>query len=85
MTGKHLLTVSLLLPLVAMSRVVHADQTAPKKRHWDNELRRSRALALPPVGNDGRTAESCAYQYQGGPKSNLWTCRAQIPTNPMSR
>ena len=85
MTGKNLLTVPLLLPLLAMSSVVHADRTATKKRHQDPELRSSRALALPPVGNDGRTAESCAYHYQGGPKANLWTCRAQIPTDPANR
>jgi hypothetical protein len=29
----------------------------------------------------GTTAERCAHRYQGGPKSTLWTCERQVPTN----
>jgi hypothetical protein len=87
MTGKHLLTVSLLLPFMAISSVVHADPTTTKKRHWAPELRSSRAQALPQAdSNYGPPVESCAYQYQGGPKSNLWTCRPEYrPSHPGGR
>jgi hypothetical protein len=90
MTGKRLLTVSLLLPLMVVSGVVHADATTIKKKHWANEprgysFRDSSALerngphaqALPEAPSHyGWSAERCAYQYQSGPKSNLiWSCR----------
>ena len=69
MTGKPLLTVSLLLPFMVMSGVVHADSKITKKNHRPNEVT-VRAQAMPRP-----TTERCAYQYQGGPKSSLWTCR----------
>jgi hypothetical protein len=82
MTGKRLLIVSLLLPFMGASSVVHADPTATKKRHWANELRsysfkkdRMAPSAQAAPQDYGPTAESCAYRYQGGPKSSLWTCR----------
>jgi hypothetical protein len=89
MIGKRLLTVSLLLPFMVISSLVHADATPSKKRHWPNELRdysfrqgsalnrvAPRAQVLPEAeSNHGLTTERCAYQYQGGPKSSLWTCR----------
>jgi hypothetical protein len=89
MTGKTLLTVSLLLPFMAISSVVHADATTTKKRHWASEPRitsfssSSRAQTVPEGGGGhGAGVESCAYQYQGGPKSNLWTCRSTFqPTH----
>jgi len=89
MTGKRLLTVSLLLPFMVISGVVHADSKITKKKHWPNEVRSYsfeqdsalkrttiRAQARPRVTRDYRpTTERCAYQYQGGPKSSLWACR----------
>jgi hypothetical protein len=81
MTGKSLLTVSLILPFMAISSVVHADPTTAKQRHWPNEVRiysfkdtRARAQAEPQVyGDYGPATTSCTYQ--GGPKSNVWTCQ----------
>ena len=78
MTGKQLLTVLLLLPFMAVASVVHADPTITKKRHSATELRSSQAQVLPRAeGSYGLTGTSCVYQYQGGPKSNLWTCRPE--------
>jgi hypothetical protein len=76
MTGKSLLIVSLILPFIAISSVVHADPTTAKKRHWPNEVRgysfkdtTARAQAGPQIcGDSGPTT-------QGGPKSNVWTCQ----------
>jgi len=88
MTGKRLLTLSL-LPFMMMSSAVYADSVTSKKRHVSHEVRPYSVkddVALSGVPSGGRpapqtgtyygsTAERCAYQYQGGPKSNLWTCR----------
>jgi hypothetical protein len=81
MTGKRLLIVSLILPFMAISSVVHADPTAAKKRNPPNEVRNYsfkdttvRAQAGPQVYSDfGPTTASCTYQ--GGPKANVWTCQ----------
>jgi len=92
MTGKCLLTASLLLPFMLISSIVHADSAAAKKRYLANEQRNypswegsgpnrtvTRAevgTPRPQFGNDfGLSGGRCAYQYQGGPKSSLWTCR----------
>lgn len=86
MTGKGLLAVSLLLPFMAISSVVQADAATATKRHSGNEVRGHtllkqstvRAEALPQPGayyGTGAATEACDYQYQGGPKSSLWTCR----------
>jgi hypothetical protein len=81
MTGKRLLTVSLILPFMAISSVVDADPITAKKRHSPSEVRSysfrdttARAQAGPQVYSDyGPTTASCTYQ--GGPKSNVWTCQ----------
>ena len=81
MIGKSLLTVSLILPFMAISSVVHAEATAANKRHPPNEVRSYlfkdttvRAQAGPQIYTDyGPTTASCTYQ--GGPKSNVWTCQ----------
>ena len=81
MTAKGLLTISLLLPFMAISSVVHADPTAAKQRHSPSEVRSyllkdttARAQAEPQIYVDyGSTTPSCTYQ--GGPKSNAWTCQ----------
>ncbi len=41
MLTKHLLTISLLLPLVAMSATAHAGSTISDKSYWPSEARRS--------------------------------------------
>ena len=92
MTGKCLLTASLLLPFMLISSIAHADSTTAKKRYLANEQRNypssessglNRTATRAEVGtprllfdNDfGPSTGRCAYQYQGGPKSSLWTCR----------
>jgi hypothetical protein len=81
MTGKQLLTASLILPLIAIASAAYADPTT--KRHAPNHAQSylfrdtaARAQAGVEVYPDYRpTPASCTYQYQGGPKSSLWTCR----------
>jgi hypothetical protein len=84
MTGKRVLTISLLLPFMAISSVVHVDAaTATKNHHTLLKQATARAQVLPRSGayygagayGAGAAIEACAYQYQGGPKSSLWTCR----------
>ena len=92
MAGKCLLTVSLLLPSMLISSIVHAGSADARKRYLANERRNysswehsgpNRAATRadvgtpqPQFGNDfGLSTSRCAYQYQGGPKSSLWTCR----------
>ena len=90
MLTKGLLEISLLLPLMAISATAYAGSTITDKSYWPNEARQSAqartggspndlssAFAfdragsrLQPVPN---SAKSCTYQ--GGPKSNLWSCR----------
>ena len=41
MSTKHLLTISLLLPLVAISATAHAGSTITDKSYWPNEARQS--------------------------------------------
>jgi hypothetical protein len=41
MLTKHLLTISLLLPLVAISATAHAGQTITDKSYWPSEARQS--------------------------------------------
>jgi hypothetical protein len=86
MTGKRLLTLSL-LPFMLMSSAAYADSVASKKRHVSHELhpysvkddlavnRVPGRLAKQTGSYYGSTAQRCAYQYQGGPKSSLWTCQ----------
>jgi hypothetical protein len=76
MTGKSLLTISLLLPFMAISSVVHADAATATKRHAIFKQTTARAEAPPRPGayySTGAATEACSYQ--GGPKSGLWTCQ----------
>ncbi|MGH6712937.1 MAG: hypothetical protein ACREEK_28780 [Bradyrhizobium sp.] len=41
MSAKHLRTISLLLPLVAISATAHAGQTITDKSYWPNEAMQS--------------------------------------------
>jgi hypothetical protein len=85
MTRKLVLTASLLLPLVAIAGVAHAEPATADKSYRSTEVRRDQAdarrayaRAMPyvraaPQLSTEQFATSCTYQ--GGPKSNAWTCR----------
>ena len=84
MLTKHLLKISLLLPLVAMPATAHAGSTITDKSYWPNEARQSAQIRTV-----GSPSDAFAYdragsrllpatnpndggsspRYQGGPKS----------------
>ena len=84
MSTKHLLTISLLLPLVAISATAHAGSTITDKSYWPSEARRSAPIATGSRADVNsafaydRTATSLQpatnasggspFHYQGGPK-----------------
>jgi len=83
MSTKHLLTISLLLPLVAISATAQAGSTITDKSYWPNEARRSApiragsqtgaysAFAYDRAGSPRQPAANAggsAWQYHGGPK-----------------
>jgi hypothetical protein len=83
MSTKHLLTISLLLPLVAISATAQAGSTITDKSYWPNEARRSApieagsqtdvyALAYDRAPSRLQPAivnsGGSAPHYQGGPK-----------------
>jgi hypothetical protein len=80
---KHLFTISLLLPLVAISATVHAGETITSKSYWPSEVRQSAQSrtvgspsdiyayepAGPRLGSAANpNAAGSAMRYQGGPK-----------------
>jgi hypothetical protein len=84
MPTKHLLTISLLLPLVAISATAQAGSTISDKSYWPSEARQS---ALIKAGSQADVNSAFAYDramsrvepattndggsawhYQGGPK-----------------
>ena len=83
MLTKHLLTISLLLPLVAISAMAQAGSTISDKSYWPSEARRSVPLR---AGSQADVNSAFAYdratsplqpatnsspstqRYQGGPK-----------------
>jgi hypothetical protein len=84
MLTKRLLTISLLLPLVAISATAHAGQTISDKSYWPSEARQnaqyrtvgspSDAFAYDQTGSrlqpvTSPNAGGSAWRYQGGPKS----------------
>jgi len=84
MSTKHLRTISLLLPLLAISATAHAGSTISDKSYWPNEARQStqsRTVGSPgdiyayePAGPRlgpaaNPNAAGSAMRYQGGPKS----------------
>jgi len=84
MLTKHLHTISLLLPLVAISATAQAGSTISDKSYWPNEARQStqsRTVGSPsdiyayePAGPRlapaaNPNAAGSAMRYQGGPKS----------------
>jgi hypothetical protein len=84
MLTKHLLTMSLLVPFVAISATAQAGSTISDKSYWPSEARQSAALRIGPQANtysafayDRTTstvvpataaAVGSASRYQGGPK-----------------
>jgi hypothetical protein len=81
MSKKHLLTISLLLPLVAISATAYAGETITSKSYWPNEARRTAQVSagsqtdiyaydrsMSPSQPAGPVSRRPAFQYQGGPK-----------------
>jgi hypothetical protein len=52
MLTKHLLTISLLLPLVAISATAHAGSTITDKSYWPSEARQSAQIRTGGSQND---------------------------------
>jgi len=72
MSTKHLLTISLLLPLVAISATAHAGSTITDKSYWPSEARQSAPIST--VGTQRDLNAAFAYDR---PVSRL-----QPATNP---
>jgi hypothetical protein len=84
MSTKHLLTISLLLPLVAISATAQAGSTITDKSYWPSEARQSAPIRAgsqadlnsafaydrPMSRLEPATTNSggSAFRYQGGPK-----------------
>jgi hypothetical protein len=81
MSTKHLLAISLLLPLAAISATAQAGSTITDKSYWPNEAKRSApTTSVPQTGpyaafaydRAGSRFEPAApagrFRYQGGPK-----------------
>lgn len=83
MSTKHLLTISVLLPLLAISAAARAGSTITDKSYWPNEAKQSAPItAVPQAGpyaafaydRAGSRFEPAArvvepgVRYQGGPK-----------------
>jgi hypothetical protein len=83
MSAKHLLTISILLPLVAVSATAQAGSTITDKSYWPNEARQSTPIAAASQSDPYAalaydqaaprfapvTAEGgSGFRYQGGPK-----------------
>jgi hypothetical protein len=84
MITKHLLKISLVLPLVAMSATAYAGSTISHKSYWPSEARQSaQARTWGPQGDlnsalafdqaaprlQPATVRGSAGRYQGGPRS----------------
>ena len=63
MLTKHLLTISLLLPLVAMSATAHAGSTITDKSYWPSEARQSAQIST--VGSQRDLNSAFAYDRPG--------------------
>jgi hypothetical protein len=83
MSTKHLLTMSLLLPLVAVSATAQAGSTITDRSYWPNEARKSTPIRAGSQADpysafayDRATSRpepmtaggGSAFRYQGGPK-----------------
>ncbi|MEH2472902.1 hypothetical protein V1281_005909 [Nitrobacteraceae bacterium AZCC 2161] len=85
MSTKHLLTISLLLPLVTISATAYAGSTITDKSYWPNEARPSAYRAAgsqsdvnsafassrmaPLLAPIRESEDSNVWRYHGGPKS----------------
>ena len=83
MSTKHLLTISLLLPLAAISATAQAGSTITDKSYWPNEARQSAPIKAGSQADPysafaydratsylapASTVGGSAFRYQGGPK-----------------
>ncbi len=68
MSTKHLLAISLLLPLVAISATAQAGSTITDKSYWPSEARQ-----IAPIGIGSRADVSSAFAYD-------WTTSSLQPT-----
>lgn len=84
MSNKHLFTISLLLPLVAISATAQAGSTNPDKSYWRSEARQSAPIRAgsqadvysafaydrtePSLQPATNASGGSAWRYQGGPK-----------------
>ena len=59
MSTKHLLTISLLLPLVAISATAHAGSTITDQSYWPSEARQSAQIGT--VGSQRDVNSAFAY------------------------
>jgi hypothetical protein len=76
MKSKHLLAAAILLPFMTISSVANAREYSPwQKAAWQAEQRVPNAYAGPLVADQYPTWELRLCTYQGGPKTNSWTCR----------
>jgi hypothetical protein len=58
MSIRHIRTLSLLLPLVAISATAQAGSTITDKTYWPNEVRQSRS-----IGSASQTSPYAAFAY----------------------
>lgn len=72
MLTKHLLKISLLLPLVAMSATAYAGSTITDKSYWPNEARQSAyGIAAPQNAPSSAFASTAVTpRFQAGPMSD---------------
>jgi hypothetical protein len=87
MSTKYLRTISLLLPLVALSATAHAGSTITDKSYWPSEARQSAQTATAGSPRDLNSAlaydrapsrlqpatnpNDGGWHYQGGPRSQM--------------
>lgn len=63
MLTKHILTISLSLPLLAMSATAHAGQTITDGNYWPNEARQGARIGI--GGSPGDLNSALAYDRPG--------------------
>ena len=72
MFTKHLLKISLLLPLLAMSATAHAGSTITDKSYWPSEARRTAENVTTPqnVPSSAFASTVMTPRFQAGPMSD---------------
>jgi hypothetical protein len=87
MLTKHLLTISLLLPLMAVSATAHAGSTISDKSYWPSEAKQNAQSRIAGSQSDLNSAfaydqaasrlqpamgtNDGGWRYQGGPRSQM--------------